>query len=352
LPIGLVLQTPFMSQVTESFSEGDRMKPTSFPCYKHLGTAALALMTLLVALVSDDTRGNVGISSPASFTGPTSPLYVDNLVGQIFVIQGPSVISNFPVSAYGSQGNEMVFAVHDTVNTHGGGTSASFAGLAGQYSLSGVPTGIAYDSFPLTPGYSGELVYDGTTDGNHNYYVQFYAEDVAGVRTQDVIETDLNWQNPVKLFSLSPCGGQSCYSGIAYDPLDDSLWITGWDQGVLYKYSMSGTILGLSVLPPWTFGLAFDPADNTVWITRGNSVLEQYSATTNCLFCFLQSGVPSGLPQGNYYSIDFRVPEPGALGLLGVGLAGLGFSRRKHWPMSRQHRRRFGRACRLWRDHR
>jgi hypothetical protein len=73
------------------------------------------------------------------------------------------------------------------------------SGTGGQYTLSGTPTG---KSWPTTPPLTGEVYnafYDGTSDGTHNYTVE---NGNRGHGPANVIATDLNWQNPVGLFSL------------------------------------------------------------------------------------------------------------------------------------------------------
>jgi hypothetical protein len=111
------------------------------------------------------------------------------------------------------------------------------SGTGGQYTLAGTPTGT---SWPTTPPLTGELYnafYDGTSDGKHNYTV----ENGNSFRSAPkVIATDLNWQNPVGLFSLP--GVPADYIGIAYDPQNDSLWISGYYTDVIADYSLNGTL--------------------------------------------------------------------------------------------------------------
>jgi hypothetical protein len=198
------------------------------------------------------------------FTGPTSPYYIDNFIDQtIYVVQGTSVINSFPLAYSGCRYCEGSLAVTNVVSTNSFGNYWD-SGTGGQYTLAGEPTGT---SWPTTPPLTGETqngFYDGTSDGTRNYTVENLNFPSSAPK---VIATDLNWQNPVALFSLP--GAQEGYIGMAYDPQNNSLWISGYRTDVIADYSLNGTLLSSFSTGLGTDleadALGFDPADSTLW---------------------------------------------------------------------------------------
>ena len=289
--------------------------------------AAVAASTALIASTVD-----IVIATP--FTGPTSSYYLYNYAAStMYIVQGPSVTGSFPLTAYGGNANyyQGSFAVDSTVRTHGF-FAPSGGQLAGEYTLGGTPTGNGYDSFPALTGYQNQNAYDGTTDGVHNYYVQYFANTPSGSVFENVVQTDLDWQNPAVLFSVQSSANQCCeFLGITYDPTNSSLWISGWVSTDIRDYSLGGTLLSSFSTGHGSNGaLAYDAADNSLWISDGeSSFLEQYSTSGT----LLQGGTPTGLPNGDYLAGEFAlkasVPEPATVGLLALGLSAAGFARRR-----------------------
>lgn len=269
----------------------------------------------------------------STFTGPTSPYYLDNYYTKtIYVVQGTSVVNSFPwaygADANGDPYNEGNLAVSSTVNTRPG--SSPSGGQGGQYTLNGTPTGLT-ESHPTPAGVEDETSLDGTSDGLYNYYVQYFGQDSHGNHIENVYQTSLTWQNPTELFSVQTAPGSAYqYLGIAYDPTNQSLWISGNSSGAIKDYSLSGTLLhSFSSGHNQNAALGYDQADNTLWISDGQTnLLEQYSTTGT----LLQSGTPTGLPYDWYLAGDFSsgtgVPEPTYIPLLVTMVGAIVLTRR------------------------
>ena len=313
----------------------------------------LALASSLIGPVWADT-----------FTGPVGKYYLDNLSNStIYVVQGTSVVESFPM-AYSSAYGEGVLAVSETIRTRArylaGGDLA-----AGEYTLLGNPTGHSY-STPLIP-YSAFSVYDGTSDGTYNYFVDHNGGMGDQPGNGGVYRTDYYWQDPELLFYprfLCPEYQFGCQgvSGISYDPTNNSLWISSKPDTWIADYSLSGVLLAAfdtriwdyRIYPPGFAGynaaLALDPADHTLWLTSGGTnLLRQYSLDRATFGDLLQMGTPSGLPGASsceycgpfvnapyYESGEFRdaAPEPATFVLLLPVIAVIGFRIRSHARLS------------------
>lgn len=264
-----------------------------------------------VALVALTLTG-VALAS----AGPTSPLYLtflNNLdVYDIYAVQGSSVIQTFP-EVYNAP-LETPIAVYGDVRT-----TAYYAGDAGgQYTLSGTPTGTSY---VLPSVISSGGAYDSTSDGAHNYLVDF--------GTGWVYQTARDYTNPVALFNT----GTGYDLGITYDRANNSLWISGWNNTMVQDYSLHGTLLSSFSTGHFdNAALALDPADHTLWLVSdygpiNYGYLEQYS-TAGAL---LSVGPYVGYTLGG----EFNTPEPGTLIMFGSGILGLASMLRRKISLSR-----------------
>jgi len=241
--------------------------------------------------------------------GPVSPLYLTGGVpSSIVVVQGNSVIQSFPAVYNGSW--ERPIAVWGDVRTTG--VLSSYRPAGGQYSLGGTPTGTSY----VLPGAITGSAYDSTSDGSHNYLVDY--------STGWVYQTARDFTNPAALFNTGAYD-----MGISYDRANNSLWVSGWGNTTVTDYSLSGAPLSsFSTGQIYNGALALDPADHTLWLVDYNSGnLQQYS-TAGAL---LSTGPNVGSAQGGEFNLQpTATPEPGTLTLFGSGVLGLaGVLRRK-----------------------
>jgi len=132
-----------------------------------------------------------------------------------------------------------------------------------EYTLRGVYTGTDF-AYPADAGTLAFL--DATTDGTHIYAVAH--------NLNVVYQMDMDWSNPVFLFSVRPND-----IGITYDPSNRSLWVSSVSENqFIVNYSLEGLELSSFQIPTGASALALDPADDTLWFTHGfDGALYQYS---------------------------------------------------------------------------
>ncbi len=263
--------------------------------------------TILVAVLALVLCG-----TSIAVAGPVSEYYLT--AGQwqrIHVVQGSNVNRTW---GQVSGEEEYAIAVLATVRTLG----IRHSDQGAEYTLDGTPTGTTYTQ-PVV----GARFFDGTTDGTSNYAWDF--------DNGTAYRFDLNWANPVQLFTLGTGSGRML--GITYDPTNDSLWLSGWEGSVgnvVENRAMNGTLLSSFTLAhDQNVALALDPADGTLWLHDRNTlhsavlVFEQYSKAG----LLLNSQTYPSLSRENILGGEFRVPEPGTVLLLGLG--GLALLRRR-----------------------
>jgi hypothetical protein len=235
----------------------------------------------------------------------------DNRGGTPFIVavQNGAIINQADVGAYtGGQGPGGIAVWGDVrfVSQFGGG--------GGLYDLGLNDQSTPYGALPFTDSY------DGTSDGKYNYITDF--------ATGDVYRADRDYANAIRLYN----NGDGSTIGITYNPFTGHLYTHSQATGNIYVHDTSG---GFITTIPTAFGgenwrgLAFDPSDQTLWLTRHDPVddtLRQLDLNGGILQTITVPGL-SALVGGSLGAEFNLVPAPGAAALLGIG--GLVATRRR-----------------------
>lgn len=232
--------------------------------------------------------------------GPVSKYYlVSGDQGRIDVVQGPNLINTWAL-VYGRESAVAVDSTIRTLDAHGD--------LGGEYTLAGVPTGNTYTS----PGFPS---FDSTTDGEHNYLVDWAGSD-------EVYMTNADYSAPSLMYSLPA----NDWLGITYDPTNNSLWLAAFTGGDVINVDMAGNILSaFNTGLGFQAALALDHADGSLWLVKWtqNGDFYQFDKSGNLLSTVHYAGLAGVNPLGG----EFAIPGPAALPLLAAG--GLFATRRR-----------------------
>lgn len=226
-----------------------------------------------------------------AFGGPQSEFYLNASNQRTITVVQDNDINRSWSTLIPSPSNAFGISVIDTVRTASGGGGV-------EYTQEGTPTGVVFDGWASEP-----YIYDGTTDGNYIYSVDF----VFG----GVYRHDLDWNNPELLFIT-----EEYRLGITYDPSNNSLWLAEWNESEpssnIENYAMDGTLLrSFEVQVAAVCALAMDFADNTLWFgTQADlhqpiRMFYQYSTDGNLLGT---TGYES-VSDLNYLGGEFALPK-------------------------------------------
>jgi hypothetical protein len=243
-----------------------------------------------------------------ALAAPISTLYMLDGDGHTMVIVNGLTTTNVAMSA---TDREYAVAVGNTVRSW-----AAYPAQNGhEYSLTGTPLFVNY------PNNFGSQMLDGTTDNvSKNYALRW--------DTGEVYQTTRTWGTPTLLFDTDP-GNTLDWTGITYQPSNNTFWLIGRGSHILRQFSAAGAPLqNFNVTNTNYQGLAFDTKDGTLWT---------WDSPTKTLVQFSTAGVQlsttayptESTPANNIFGLEFPLPEPGSATLAGMAITGLLLRRRR-----------------------
>ncbi|MFB3897577.1 MAG: kelch repeat-containing protein, partial [bacterium] len=145
-----------------------------------------------------------------------------------------------------------------------------------QFTFSGITTGKKMDTTPWIAGYWGaDMAFDGT------YLWQVHVGD-------DNKIYQLNPNTGLVVSSTQSIPWATSQRGVAFDPDTKTLWVGGWNEGILYNITTTGSVIttyssGLAIS-----GLAWHRESRTLWVITNSSPDMIYRINPNT-FSYLSS---------------------------------------------------------------